>query len=36
MLTQAIEIGYTSALRDVGDGEYDAEIETWRPDIAGA
>jgi hypothetical protein len=30
MLVKAIETGYAAALRDVRDGQYDNEIETWR------
>jgi hypothetical protein len=30
MVVAAIETGYAAALRDVRDGTYDAEIETWR------
>ena len=30
MFVKAIETGYAAALRDVRDGQYDDEIETWR------
>ncbi|GGK41767.1 hypothetical protein GCM10010124_38220 [Pilimelia terevasa] len=33
MFCQAIEAGYATALRDVREGRYDAEIQTWRPDL---
>lgn len=34
MFTHAIEVGYMSALRDVREGSYDAELVTWRPDLS--
>lgn len=33
MLVAATEIGYMTALRDVRDGDFDAEILGWRPDL---
>ncbi|MBA2948503.1 hypothetical protein [Streptomyces himalayensis] len=33
MITQAIEIGYAAALRDVRDGDFDGDIQEWRPDL---
>lgn len=30
MFDQLIEAGYAHALRDVRDGRYDTEIESWR------
>src|SRR6266496_2008532 len=34
LLVQAIETGYCLALGDVRDGNFDAEIKMWRPQIA--
>lgn len=34
MLVAATEVGYMTALRDVRDGDFDAEILEWRPDLA--
>jgi hypothetical protein len=34
LLVQAIETGYCLALGDVRDGNFDAEIKMWRPEIA--
>jgi hypothetical protein len=33
MFSQAIEIGYLIALRDVRDGDFDDQITEWRPDL---
>jgi hypothetical protein len=33
MFTNAIEIGYVAALRDIRDGRLDNELEGWRPDL---
>ena len=33
MLVAATEVGYMTALRDVRDGDFDAEILEWRPDL---
>jgi hypothetical protein len=34
MFSQAIEIGYATALRHVRDGRFDDDIRQWRPDLA--
>jgi len=34
MLRHAIEVGYLTALAGVREGEFDAQIRTWRPDLA--
>lgn len=34
MFSQAMEIGYMTALEDVRRGSFDAEIAMWRPDLA--
>ncbi|WP_159025307.1 hypothetical protein [Streptomyces pluripotens] len=31
LITQAIEIGYATALQDVRDGDFDGNIQEWRP-----
>ena len=33
MFSQAIAIGYMAALRDVRDGDFDYQIQEWRPDL---
>lgn len=35
MLTQAIEVGYATALKAVRDGNHDEDIRHWRPDLSG-
>jgi len=34
MLVNACEIGYMAALNDIRDGDLDAQIHMWRPDLA--
>jgi hypothetical protein len=34
MMIRALEAGYAYALRDVQAGDYDGEIQMWRPDLA--
>lgn len=34
MLVNACEIGYMAALNDLRDGDLDAQIQMWRPDLA--
>lgn len=31
LITEAIEVGYAAALRDVHDGEFDEVLQQWRP-----
>ncbi|WP_146051271.1 hypothetical protein [Streptomyces noursei] len=33
LITQAIEIGYATALQDVRDGDFDGDIQEWRPGL---
>ncbi|MEU3755100.1 hypothetical protein AB0H17_20375 [Streptomyces olivoreticuli] len=33
LITEAIQIGYAAALKDVRDGDFDGDIEEWRPDL---
>ncbi|MDI3390677.1 hypothetical protein QIS99_31450 [Streptomyces sp. B-S-A8] len=33
LITQAIEIGYATALQDVRDGDFDGVIREWRPGL---
>ncbi|KIE23734.1 hypothetical protein LK08_28555 [Streptomyces sp. MUSC 125] len=33
LITQAIEIGYATALQDVRDGDFDGNIQEWRPGL---
>ncbi|MFI1174161.1 hypothetical protein [Streptomyces melanogenes] len=33
LITEAIEIGYATALKDVRDGDFDGDIREWRPDL---
>lgn len=34
MFTEAMEIGYVTALQDVREGGFDDEIAMWRPDLS--
>ena len=34
MLVNACEVGYMAALNDLRDGDLDAQIQMWRPDLA--
>lgn len=34
LITEAIEIGYATALQDVRDGDFDEAIREWRPSLA--
>lgn len=36
MLKLAVEAGYIAALKDVREGNLDADIRMWRPDLSGA
>ncbi|UKD50831.1 hypothetical protein L3Q65_00615 (plasmid) [Amycolatopsis sp. FU40] len=33
LVLKSIEVGYLAALRDVREGEFDADIPMWRPDL---
>ena len=33
LITEAIEVGYATALRDVRNGDFDGDIQAWRPDL---
>ncbi len=33
LVTEAIEIGYVTALKDVRDGDFDGDIRQWRPHL---
>ncbi|WP_179202368.1 hypothetical protein [Streptomyces caniscabiei] len=34
LITEAIEIGYATALQDVRDGDFDGAIREWRPGLS--
>ncbi|PGH48130.1 hypothetical protein [Streptomyces sp. Ru87] len=33
LIAEAIEIGYAAALRDVRDGDFDGDLQEWRPGL---
>ncbi|MBT2401129.1 hypothetical protein [Streptomyces sp. ISL-100] len=33
LITEAIEIGYATALQAVRDGDFDGDLQEWRPDL---
>ncbi|MFF0107378.1 hypothetical protein [Streptomyces hirsutus] len=33
LIAEAIEIGYSTALRDVREGNFDGNLQEWRPDL---
>jgi hypothetical protein len=33
LITEALEVGYATALRDVREGNFDDDIQGWRPEL---